>query len=151
MLNRQRQEKQRTSQQRHSAQRRAAPNHFGASELGEYVDRLVAKEIVAIAQTYRASSIVLPKLGDMREIVQSEIQALAEQKCPDVIEAQQNYAKQYRVSVHQWSYGRLIDCIKSQAAKIGIAIEEGQQPVLGSPQQKAREMAIATYHSRSKA
>ncbi|MDF0554444.1 type V CRISPR-associated protein Cas12k [Kamptonema sp. UHCC 0994] len=150
LLNRQRQEKQRNSQQRRSAQKQAAYNHFGESELGEYVDRLLAKEIVAIAQTYQASSIVLPKLGDMREIVQSEIQALAEQKCPEYLEGQRNYAKQYRVSIHQWSYGRLIECIKSQAAKIGIAIEEGQQPVRGSPQEKAREMAIASYQSRAK-
>jgi len=150
LLNRQRQEKQRTSQQRHSTQKQAAPNRFGESELGEYVDRLLAKEIVAIAQKYQASSIVLPKLGDMREIVQSEIQALAEQKCPEFLEGQRNYAKQYRVSVHNWSYGRLIECIKSQAAKIGMAIEEGQQPVRGSPQEKAKEIAISVYHSRSK-
>jgi transposase len=55
----------------------------------------------------------------MREIVQSEIQALAEQKCPEYLEGQRNYAKQYRISIHQWSYGRLIECIKSQAAKKG--------------------------------
>jgi len=150
LLNRQRQEKQRTSQQRHSAQKLAAPNGFGESELGEYVDRLLAKEIIAIAQKYQASSIVLPKLGDMREIVQSEIQALAQQKCPEFLEGQRNYAKQYRVSVHNWSYGRLIECIKSQAAKVGMAIEEGQQPVRGSPQEKAKEIAISVYHSRCK-
>ena len=54
---------------------------------------------LAIAQKYQAGSIVLPKLGDMREIVQSEIQALAEQKCPEFLEGQQKYVKQYRVSV----------------------------------------------------
>jgi transposase len=104
-------------EQRHSAQKQAAPNQFGESELGEYVDRLLAKEIVAIAQKYQASSIVLPKLGDMREIVQSEIQALAEQKCPEFLEGQRNYAKQYRVSVHQWSYGRLIECIQESSSE----------------------------------
>ena len=150
LLNRQRQEKQRTSQQRYNAQKQADPNRFGESELGEYVDRLLAKEIIAIAQKYQASSIVLPKLGDMREIVQSETQALAEEKCPEFLEGQRNYAKQSRVSVHNWSYGRLIECIKSQAAKVGMAIEEGQQPVRGSPQEKAKEIAISVYHSRSK-
>ncbi|WP_413176220.1 hypothetical protein [Anabaena azotica] len=49
-------------------------NKFGDSELGESIDRLLAKEIIAIAQTYKAGSIVLPKLGDMREQIQSEIQ-----------------------------------------------------------------------------
>lgn len=149
LLNRQRRQQQLTSHQRHKAQKSFASNEFGASELGEYVDRLLAKEIVAIAQTYKAGSIVLPKLSDMREIIQSEIQAIAQQKCPGYVEAQKNYAKQYRVSIHQWSYGRLIQNIQSQAAKIGIAIENGLQPNRGSPQEKAKELAISAYRSRS--
>lgn len=148
LLNRQRQQQQHKSHQRHKAQKRAAPNWFGESELGQYVDRLLAQAIVAIAQTYQAGSIVLPKVGDMREIVQSEIQARAEAKCPDYVEGQQKYAKQYRSSVHRWSYGRLIESILSQAAKTGIAIEQGQQPIRGSPQEQARELAIAAYKSR---
>ncbi|MGF1988899.1 MAG: hypothetical protein RMY62_013660 [Nostoc sp. ZfuVER08] len=51
--------------------------------MGNIVDRLLAQAIVAIAQTHKAGSIVLPRLGSMREIVQSEIQARAEQKCPN--------------------------------------------------------------------
>jgi hypothetical protein len=148
LFNRQRQEKQRQSHQRHKAQKTAASNQFGESELGEYVDRLLAKEIVTLAQTYQAGSIVLPKLEDMRELVQSEIQTRAEQKIPGYVEGQQKYAKQYRVNVHQWSYGRLIENIQVQAAKIGISIEQGQQPVGGSPQEKAKGIAIAAYHSR---
>ena len=93
--------------------------------------------------------LVLPKLGDMRELIQSEIQARAEQKIPGYIKAQEEYAKQYRVSVHQWSYGRLIDNIKAQASKDSIVIEEGEQPIRGSPQEKAKAMAIAAYHARS--
>lgn len=54
---------------------------------------------MAIAQTYCAGSIVLPKLGDMREQVNSEIKAKAEQKCPESLEAQKNYVKQYRTSI----------------------------------------------------
>lgn len=80
LLNRQREQKHSLSHQRQIAQTLAAPNQFGESELGEYIDRLLAKEIIAIAQTYSAGSIVLPKLGDMPEQVQSEIQAKAEQK-----------------------------------------------------------------------
>lgn len=148
LFNRQRQEKQRQSHQRHKVQKKAASNQFGESKLGEYVDRLLAKEIVALAQTYQAGSIVLPKLGDMQELVQSEIKTLAEQKIPGYVEGQQKYAKQYRVNIHQWSYGRLIENIQVQAAKIGISIEQGQQPVRGSPQEKAKEMVIAAYHSR---
>ena len=148
LLNRQRQQKQRQAHQRHKAQKSEAFNQFGESELGEYVDRLLAKAIISLARTYRAGSIVLPKLKDVRESIQIEVQVRAEQKIPGCIEGQQKYAKQYRVNVHQWSYGRLMENIQSQSAKLCIAIEEGQQPVRGSPQEKAREMAIAVYNSR---
>ncbi|MBN3892709.1 MAG: hypothetical protein HWQ43_27455 [Nostoc sp. JL31] len=147
LLNRQRQQKHFLSHQRQIAQTLAAPNQFGESELGEYIDRLLAKEIIAIAQTYSAGSIVLPNLDNMREQVQSEVQAKAEQKS-DLIEVQQKYAKQYRVSVHRWSYGRLMANIHSSAAKAGIVIEESKQPIRGSPQEKAKELAITAYHSR---
>ncbi|PPJ64077.1 type V CRISPR-associated protein Cas12k [Cuspidothrix issatschenkoi] len=147
LLNRQRQQKHLLSHERHVAQRMSAPNQFGDSELGEYIDRLLAKEIIAVAQTYKAGSIVIPKLGDMREQIQSEIQSKAEQKS-DIIEVQQKYAKQYRTTVHQWSYGRLISNIQSQASKAGIAIEEGKQPIRASPLEKAKELAISAYQSR---
>ncbi|MBD2242367.1 type V CRISPR-associated protein Cas12k [Nostoc sp. FACHB-888] len=147
LLNRQRQQKHYLSHQRQVAQTLAAPNQFGESELGEYIDRLLAKEIIAIAQTYSAGSIVLPKLDNMREQVQSEIQAKAEQKS-ELLEVQKQYAKQYRVSVHQWSYGRLISIVQSQAAKTGIVIEESKHPIRGSPQEKAKELAMAAYYSR---
>ncbi|HEY9829988.1 MAG TPA: type V CRISPR-associated protein Cas12k, partial [Stenomitos sp.] len=145
----QRQQKRASSHKRHKAQKKAAANQFGESELGQYLDRLLAQGIVKLAQTYQAGSIVLPKLGDMRELVQSEIQARAEQKIPGYIEAQEKYAKQYRVNVHQWSYGRLMDTIKAQALKVGIVIEQGEQPIRGSPQEKAKAMAISAYHARS--
>lgn len=148
LLNRQRQQKQALSHQRYIAQRQSAANYEGESELGQYVDRLLAKEIVMIARTYCAGSIVLPILENMREQVNSEIHVLAEQKCPECLSAQKKYAKQYRMSIHQWSYGRLISSIQSQAVKTGIVIEEGKQPVRGSPQDKAKELAIAAYCAR---
>lgn len=149
LLNRQRQRKHILSHQRQVAQRFAAPNQLGESELGQYVDRLLAKEIVAIAQKYQAGSIVIPDLSNKREQIQSEIQAKAEQKS-DLIEVQEKYAKEYRISIHQWSYGRLIANIRSSSAKAGIVIEESQQPIRGSPQEKAKELAIAAYYSRQK-
>ena len=148
LLNRQRRQQQSNSHQRHKGQKHLHSSQVSESELGQYVDRLLAKAIVAIAQTYKAGSIVLPKLGNMREIVQSEIQALAEQKCPNYLEGQREYAKQYRVNIHKWSYGRLIESIKSQAVKVGIDTEEGQQQIRGSPQEKAKDLAISTYRSR---
>lgn len=150
LLNRQRQQKKALSHKRKVAQSQAAPNQYGDSELGEYIDRLLAKEIVAIAQKYSAGSIVLPKLEGMREQINSEIQAKAEEKCPESIEAQKKYAKQYRRSVNQWSYGRLIENINSQAAQAGIVIEETKQSVKGSPQDKAKEIASAAYKYRNK-
>ncbi len=122
LLNRQRRQQRSLSHERHKAQKSFSPNQFGSSELGQHIDRLLAKEIVAITQTYKAGSIILPKLGDMREIVQSEIQAIAEAKCPGYVEIQQKYAKQYRVNVHSWSYGRLIQSIQSKAAQVGIIL-----------------------------
>lgn len=64
-------------------------------------------------------------------------------------EGQQKYAKQYRVSVHSWSYGRLSRFIHESAAKVGIAIEIGQQSIRGTPEEKARDLAITAYHSRT--
>ncbi|MBW4671210.1 MAG: type V CRISPR-associated protein Cas12k [Cyanomargarita calcarea GSE-NOS-MK-12-04C] len=151
LLNRQRQQKQALSHARQIAQTQAAPtNEYGDSELGQYIDRLLAKEIIAIAQKYSAGSIVLPKLDGMREQINSEIQTKAEEKCPECIEAQKNYAKQYRRSVNQWSYSRLIENIESQAAKARIALEESKQPIRGSPQDKAKELVFAAYKSRKK-
>jgi IS605 OrfB family transposase len=151
LLNRQRQEQHQNSSKRHNAQRQGAPNQFGESNLGEYVDRLLAKAIITLAKTYYAGSIVLPKLGDLRETIQSEVQARAEQKCPELVEAQKSYAKQYRSRVHSWSYGRLIESIQSQAAQAGVIVEEGRQSLTGSPQDKAKKLAIEVYNSRLQA
>lgn len=148
LLNRQRQQQHQNAHKRQSAQRRGAPIPFSESELGQYIDRLLAKAIVGLAETYRASSIVLPKLENLREAIQSEVQAKAEHKCPELIEAQKAYAKQYRSKVHRWSYARLIANIQNQAAQVGILIEEEKQPIRGSPLEQAKELAIAAYHSR---
>ena len=50
--------------------------------MGEYVDRLIAKAIIELAQKYQVSAIAVPQIEDMREIVQSEIKAKAEAKIP---------------------------------------------------------------------
>jgi transposase len=148
LLNRQRQKQQQISHQRHKAQRKGASNQVGTSDLGQYVDRLIAKAIVAIAQHYQASSIAVPKVSELRESLQTEIQAKAEQNCPGYLQGQQRYMKQYSTSIHRWSYSRLIQNIQTQAAKFGILLGEGQQPVRGSPQDKAKAVAIAAYQAR---
>ncbi|ACK66236.1 conserved hypothetical protein [Rippkaea orientalis PCC 8801] len=148
LIQRQRQQKQHQSHQRNVAQRKEAFNQFGDSELGEYIDRLLTKAIVTLAKKYKAGSIVVPKLEDMREIVQTEIQTKAEERIPNCIEAQKNYAKCYRVQVHQWSYSRLIDNIEAQASKLGIVLEISQQPYKGTPHDKAIALALNAYQSR---
>ena len=151
LLNRQRQQKQYLSHLRHKAQKRAADNQKGESNLGESVDRLIARAIVELAKEYQVSAIAVPKIEDMREIVQSEIKARAEAKIPGYEEGQKKYAKQYRINVHNWSYGRLIENITTQVSKLGIAISQVKQPVRGSPTEKAHNMAIAVYNKRNKA
>ncbi|BAZ36934.1 hypothetical protein NIES4101_28550 [Calothrix sp. NIES-4101] len=150
LLNRHRQLKHNFAHKRKIAQTQAKQQQYLDSELGQYIDRLLAKQIIAIAKQYSASSIVLPQLNGMREQINSEIQAKAKEKCPESIEAQKKYAKQYRRSINQWSYGRLIESIISQGLQAGIAIEESKQAVQGSPQEKAKELAFVAYNSRKK-
>jgi hypothetical protein len=151
LLNQQRQRQDRDARRRHEAQKKDAPNQFGASKLGQYVDRLLAKAIVAIALTYKASSIALPKLGEVRERVNSQIQARAEKECLGHKKSYQKYGKQYRTRIHSWSYGRLIENIQQAAAEVGIAIVEGQQPSQGTPQEKAGNVALSAYQNRMRA
>jgi IS605 OrfB family transposase len=116
--------------------------------LGEYLDCLIAQAVVSIAQEYQASSIVLPNLGNIREMVEAEVQARAEQRIVGYLEGQQRYAKQYRANVHRWSYGRLTEKIQSQSAQVGIVIERAKQPLQGTPQEKAKNLAIEAYKAR---
>ncbi len=148
LLNRYRLRRQHNAHQRHKNQQKGAFNRFGESNSGEYLDRLIAHEIVAIAQKYQVSSLILPDLGDIREIVQGEVQAKAEQEIPGSIELQRRYALQYRASVHRWRHAQLSQCIGSQAAQVGISIEVVKQPFTGTPQEKAKSLVIAAYQSR---
>ena len=148
LLNRQRQQKQALSHQRNVAQRHHRNNQFGESELGQYIDRLLAKAIIKLAKEYQAESIVLPQIDNVREIIQTEIQVKAEAKIPGCIEKQKEYAKQYRMNIHNWSYGRLIDNIKAQAAKALITTEEVKQFIRGSPTEQAKKLALKAYSER---
>lgn len=145
LLNRQRQQKHFLAHKRNVAQRHHADNRFGESELGQYIDRLLAKAIVKLAKEYRAGCIVVPRIKNKRDIIQAEVQAKAEAKIPGCVEKQKEYAKKYRTNIHQWSYGRLIDNIKSQAAKAGISIKEGKQSIRGSPTELAKKIALDAY------
>jgi hypothetical protein len=149
LLSRRRRQQVHFRKEREKAQKKDASCNIGESELGEYVDKLLAKRIVEIAKHYRAASIVLPKLKDMREIRTSEIQAKAETKFSGDINAQKLYIKEYNHQIHNWSYNRLQECIKSKAAQLRICIEFGIQPNYGTLQEKARDLAFSAYQSRT--
>lgn len=148
LLNRQRHQQQQHDQQRRRNQQRGKAEQPSESELGLYIDRLLAKAIITLAKQYQANSVVLPEMKGLRERIQSELEAKAERKIPGSKAAQALYAKQYRQQVHRWSYGRLMQNVQSQAAKVGIRVESGYQPFEGNPQEKARDLAIAAYHAR---
>jgi transposase len=148
LLNRWRAKQQRRAKQRRKNQVYSADNRINEGGLGDHIDSLIAKAIVEIAQQFKASSIVLPDLSGIREIIQSEIQAKAEEAIPELKEAQAKFAKDYRSSIHRWSYNRLIQKIQSQASQAGISVETAKQPLMGTPQIKARDVAIAGYRSR---
>jgi len=155
-LNRWREQQRLNSHERHKAQKNGAPCNFGESKQGEYLDRLLAKAVVEVAKQYGASSIVLPNLSNIREANESEVRARAEQRFPGAQERQNQYAKDYRASIHGWSYNRLAKCIQIKAQRAGIAIEKvdklrsGKVDKLrsGSPQEKARDLVLAAYKNR---
>ncbi|MEM7593085.1 MAG: type V CRISPR-associated protein Cas12k [Cyanobacteria bacterium P01_A01_bin.83] len=142
---RRRQQQIENDAKRQQAQTKFADNRFGESMLGQYVDRLLAKAIVEIAIQYRVSSIVLPDLENIREILNSEIQFLAEAKAPGCKKAQKKYAKNYRKSIHRWSYSRLCKAIASKANQKGITIECKRQSSQGKPEIQARDLALTAY------
>lgn len=148
LLNRQKQEKLRLLIKRHKAQKKNAPNNFGESNLGKHIDSLFADAIIELARSFHVSSIVLPEVKQIREITSSEVRAKAERKIKGYKEGQKKYAKQYRVNVHNWSYGRLTDFIGQKANIVGISIEKTRQPLGGSNQEQAKNIVIAAYNSR---
>jgi IS605 OrfB family transposase len=149
LLNRQRQKQQQHAVQRHKNQKRGVAYQPSESELGQQVDHLLAKAIIQLAQRYQAGSLVLPSLKHLRELLASEITAKAEQKCPGSVEAQNQYAKKYRRTIHRWSYNRLIEAIRSKASQLGMTVESGFQPLHGDSREQAKDIAIAAYHARA--
>ncbi|MGL5942701.1 MAG: type V CRISPR-associated protein Cas12k [Waterburya sp.] len=148
---RRRQQQNENDTKRQQAQTKFADNRFGESELGQYVDRLLAKAIVEVAIQYQVSSIVLPDLKNVREILESEIQTKAEAKIPGCKKAQKQYARKYRQSIHRWSYARLCDAIAFKANQKGIAIECDRQSSKGTPEIQARDLALTAYRNRQQA
>ena len=148
LLSRRRRQQVHLSKERKEAQKKDLPCNIGESKLGEYIDKLLAKRIVEIAKSYQADCIVLPRLKDMKEIRTSAIQAKAETKIPGDVNAQKLYVKEYNRQIHNWSYNRLQESIKSKAAELKISIEFGIQPHYGTLEEQAKDLAFYAYQSR---
>lgn len=149
LVNRQRNLQTQQRHSNHKAQKQGLSRQYSNSELGEHLDRLFAKAIVELAQTYQAGSIALPKLDQIRLSIQSEIDAKAQQKIPGYVEGQKKYARQIRINLHNWSYNRVSESIANKAGQSGIEIEYGNQPARASPNDRAREIAISAYAKRT--
>jgi hypothetical protein len=115
------------------------------SNLGLYVERLLASRLIHLAIRWQAGSIAVPDLKYIREILESEIQARARRKYPAHKKLQEQYAKQFRTMNHRWSYSRLIQCICDRAAREGILVITGQQPIQGEPREKAKQVATSAH------
>lgn len=125
---------ERQAEQKHGLYRQSQAE----SNLAQYINRLLARNIVDLCQKWSAGSIILPEFGDLREIIESEIQAKAKRKYPDDdVERQKQYAKEFRMTFHRWNYKHLSECICSRAAKVGITCVAGRQPRLGTLREKA--------------
>lgn len=133
-------------QQKHKQQPNPYRESQTESNLSLYVERLVACRLVQLARTYRAGSIAVPDLKHIREVIESDIQARAKQKFPHQIGVQKQYMKQFRQSIHRWSYNRLVQCIRDRAGREGILVVTGQQPGhQSSSEQKAKEVAMSAH------
>ncbi|GBE93159.1 arabinan synthesis protein [Nostoc cycadae WK-1] len=148
LLSRRRRQQVHFRKEREKAQKKDSPCNIGESQLGEYVDKLLAKRIVEVAKTYKASCIILPRLKDATEIRTSVIQAKAETKFPGDVNAQKLYVKEYNRQIHNWSYSRLQESIKSKAGELKISIEFGIQPSYDTLQEQARDLALSAYQCR---
>ncbi|PSN10595.1 hypothetical protein C7293_27485 [filamentous cyanobacterium CCT1] len=148
LLNRARTERARIAHQGHRQRLKGGKRINSESQLGVYIDRLLAKAIVEVAQQYQAASIVLPDLKDIREIVEAEVGQRAAVRVPDFIDGQRRYAKAYRAQVHQWSYRRLQAAITSKAEQSGLVVETVRQQCIASDQEKAKALALKAYTNR---
>ena len=119
------------------------------SDLGLYVERLIASKIVELALQRKAGTIAIPQLKGIRESVESDIRARAERLFPNEKERQKEYGKGYRASFHSWSYSRLSDCIKECASSEGIAVVIRQQPSGIELEQKAIAIALSSYNVKT--
>ncbi len=145
LLERRRKLQRQFAYERHNSQIKGKIHQIGESGLGRYLDQALGKRIIDLAQQHQASVIVLPDLKHLRERLNSELQVRAEEKCPGCVQAQKRYRRAYAITIHRWSYNRLSQAIQGCAKKAGVYVEFSNQPSHGTPQEQAKDIAIASY------
>jgi hypothetical protein len=118
------------------------------STQGEYLNQLLAKAVIQVAQEFKAASIALPPINNNIEKIQSRIEADAEEYLPEDVGTQKKITRKISVVIHKWSYHSLSKYIRNNAAKLDIAVETVVLPSPGTPPQQAAEIAISAYNSR---
>jgi hypothetical protein len=150
LVNRRQFQRQLDERRRTENQQRGANSQFGESNLGDTIDQHTANAVIEFAKNYHSGCIVVPDMQDYRARRQSEIAAFAEQECFGWKGVEKKFAKAQNKKHNSWSYGRLIGYIRNYAQKEGILVRDGQQPIYGSSQEQARQMAIAVSQSKQK-
>jgi hypothetical protein len=143
-------ERQLNSRRRTQNQKRGANDQFGESNLGDTIDKHTANAVIDFAKKHQSGFIVLPDMNDYRRRKQAEIAAFAERECGGWKGIEKKFAKAQNEKIHSWSYGRLIKYITNQAAKEGILVKVGRQPIQGSSQEQGKQMAIEAYKKKAK-
>jgi hypothetical protein len=118
------------------------------STQGKHLDRILAKAVIQVAQEFNASSIALPPVDNKIEKAQSELEAYAEEEIPEDIGTQKKLTSKTSVVIHKWSYNRLSGYLKSNAAKLNIAVETGSLQSFGTLVEQATAIAMSVYNSR---
>jgi hypothetical protein len=147
-LSKYRLKQQQNSNHRQKQNQQVQFHQLTESTQGEHIDRLLAKAVIQVAQEFNAASIALPPVDKSIEKSQSELEAYAEEEIPEDIGTQKKLTRKTSVAIHKWSYNRLSGYIRSNAAKLDIAVETASLPSPGTPTQQAAEIAISAYNSR---
>ncbi len=140
--------------QQHNSHHRRKQNQQGQfhqpteSTQGEYLNRLLAKAVIQVAQEFKAASIALPPINNNIEKIQSKIAAQVEEELPEDVGTQKKLTCKASVVIHKWTYQHLSNCIRINATKLGIAVETSCLPSTGTPPLQAAEIAISAYNSR---
>lgn len=139
--------KQEYSRQRQKDQKAGKRNHLSEKDLGKQVACAIANGLMALAQKYKVSTLVLPRTEGWREHLYSQLVARAKIKCKGVKKAMACYTKEHGKKLHQWDYNRLSQAIETEAQTIGIVVLFQQADFQADIFEQATHRAIVAYDS----